>query len=79
MTNAMRDLFRGIDLWVVDALRHAPHPTHPHLDATLGWIGELGVGRAVLIHMDQSLDYARLAAELPAGVEPGYDGLEVAA
>lgn len=79
MTNAMRELYRGIDLWVVDALRHAPHPTHPHLDATLGWIAELGVGQAVLVHMDQSMDYARLAAELPAGVVPGYDGLEIAA
>lgn len=78
MTNDMRSLYRGLDLWVVDALRHAPHPTHPHLDATLGWIGELDVRRAVLVHMDQSLDYARLADELPAGVEPGYDGLEIA-
>ena len=79
MTNDMRALYRGVDLWVVDALRHAPHPTHPHLEATLGWIAEMGVGRAVLVHMDQSMDYARLAAELPAGIEPGYDGLEIAA
>jgi phosphoribosyl 1,2-cyclic phosphate phosphodiesterase len=79
MTSGMRALYREIDLWVVDALRHAPHPTHPHLEATLGWIGELGVGQAVLVHMDQSMDYARLAAELPAGVVPGYDGLEIAA
>ena len=79
MTNEMRALYRGLDLWVIDALRHAPHPTHPHLEATLGWIAELGVGRAVLVHMDQSMDYARLAAELPAGVVPGYDGLEIVA
>lgn len=78
MTNEMRALYRGLDLWVVDALRHAPHPTHPHLEATLGWIAELGVGHSVLVHMDQSMDYARLAAELPAHVEPGYDGLEIA-
>jgi phosphoribosyl 1,2-cyclic phosphate phosphodiesterase len=77
MTDSMRALYRGVDLWVVDALRLTPHPTHPHLDATLGWIRELGVGRAALVHMDQSMDYARLSSELPQGVEPGYDGLEI--
>jgi phosphoribosyl 1,2-cyclic phosphate phosphodiesterase len=33
--------------------------------------------RAVLTHMDQSLDYREVAAELPPGVEPGYDGLVI--
>ena len=77
MTNAMRALYAGLDLWVVDALRIAPHPTHPHLGATLGWIAELAPAHAVLVHMDASLDYARLAATLPDTIEPGYDGLEV--
>ncbi len=36
-----------------------------------------GPGRAVLTHLDKSMDYATLRAELPAGVEPGYDGLEI--
>ena len=77
MTSDMRALYAGLDLWVVDALRYAPHPTHPHLEATLGWIAELKPKRAVLVHMDQSMDFARLAASLPAGVEPGHDGMEV--
>lgn len=79
MTNGMRTLYTGLDLWIVDALREAPHPTHPNLPATLGWIGELRPKHAILAHMDQSMDYDRLAATLPAGVEPGYDGLEAAA
>lgn len=78
MTNETRALFAGVDLWVVDALRYAPHPTHPHLEATLGWIAELRPKRAVLVHMDQSMDYASLAASLPEGVEPGYDDMEAA-
>jgi MFS superfamily sulfate permease-like transporter len=64
----------GLDLWVVDALRREPHPTHTHLEKTLAWITERRPGRAVLTHMDQSMDYETLRAELPAGVEPGYDG-----
>ena len=67
----------GIDLWIVDCLRRQPHPTHGHLAKCLVWIARIGPQRAVLTHMDQSLDYRELSAELPAGVEPGYDGLAV--
>jgi len=77
MTDAMRALYAGLDIWVVDALRRAPHPTHPNLASVLGWIEELGPRRSALVHMDQSMDYIQLAAELPAGVEPGFDGLEM--
>jgi phosphoribosyl 1,2-cyclic phosphate phosphodiesterase len=67
----------GVELWIVDCMRRAPHPTHSHLDKTLGWIERVRPRRAVLTHMDQSLDYAALSAELPAGVEPGCDGLAI--
>lgn len=77
LTDEMALLFTGLDLWVVDALRRKPHPTHPHLADTLKWIRELRPGRAVLTHMDSSMDYRTLCAELPEGVEPGYDGLEI--
>jgi phosphoribosyl 1,2-cyclic phosphate phosphodiesterase len=63
-----------LDLWVVDALRYAPHPTHTHLDQTLGWIARVQPRRAVLTHMDNGMDYATLRRALPTGVEPGYDG-----
>ncbi len=76
-TAAMASLFRGSDLLVVDALRRRPHPTHPHLDMTLAGIERTGPKRAVLMHMDNSMDFAQLSATLPDGVEPGYDGMEV--
>ncbi|GAA0730085.1 MBL fold metallo-hydrolase [Sphingomonas japonica] len=78
LTPIMHKLYEGADVWIVDSLREQPHPSHPHLSATLGWIESLRVGRAVLIHMDNSMDYATLAARLPPHVEPGYDGLEIA-
>ena len=77
LTDDMTILYKGADLLIVDALRRHPHPTHPHLEQALGWIDELGVGRSVLTHMDQSMDYDALRAELPPHVEPGYDGLEI--
>jgi phosphoribosyl 1,2-cyclic phosphate phosphodiesterase len=67
----------GVDTWIVDCLRRQPHPTHSHLAKTLSWIARAGARRAVLTHMDQSLDYAELSAELPTGVEPGHDGLVI--
>jgi len=79
MTSEMRTLYTGLDVWVVDALRRAPHPTHPHLAEVLEWIRELGPKRSALVHMDHSMDYVGLAAELPEGIEPGYDGLEIQA
>jgi phosphoribosyl 1,2-cyclic phosphate phosphodiesterase len=71
-------LVEGVDLWIVDAVRHTPHPTHPHLAMTLDWIARLRPKHAILTHMDQTMDYRSLCAMLPAGVEPGYDGMAVA-
>lgn len=78
LTPDMARLFEGLDLWVADALREKPHPTHPTLAQTLSWIERLAPKRAVLTHMDQSMDYATLVARAPPGVEPGFDGLEIA-
>lgn len=77
MTPALETLYSGLDLWVVDALRRHPHPSHPDLPTVLGWVERLRPRRTVLVHMDQSMDYRTLLGELPASVEPGYDGLEV--
>jgi phosphoribosyl 1,2-cyclic phosphate phosphodiesterase len=77
LTKDMIGLFKGIDLWIVDALRHRPHPSHPHLAQTLEWIEAIAPGRAILTHMDNSMDYRKLLGSLPAHVEPGHDGLEV--
>ncbi|MGE5722307.1 MAG: MBL fold metallo-hydrolase [Sphingomonadales bacterium] len=77
LTDEMTALFEGVDVWVVDALRRRPHPTHPHLAQALDWISRVRPARAILTHMDNSMDYRTLRAELPADVEPGYDGLEV--
>lgn len=75
MTDAMTALFAGVNVWIVDALREKPHPTHMHLAATLAAISGIAPDRAYLTHMDNSMDYDRLCALLPGGVRPAYDGL----
>lgn len=75
VTPGMIDHFRGVDIWIVDALRHKPHPTHSHLALTLDAIAAVVPQRSVLTHMDQSMDYETLRGILPPGVEPAYDGM----
>jgi phosphoribosyl 1,2-cyclic phosphate phosphodiesterase len=65
----------GVEFWIVDALRYAPHPTHAHVERTLGWIERLRPARAILTNLHIDLDYTELAGRLPAGVEPAYDGM----
>ncbi|HVI98618.1 MAG TPA: MBL fold metallo-hydrolase [Sphingomonas sp.] len=78
LTDDMRALYRNLDVWILDCLRHRPHPTHPDAPTALEWIAQLAPKRAIFIHMDQSMDYRTLCETLPTGVEPGYDGLEIA-
>jgi phosphoribosyl 1,2-cyclic phosphate phosphodiesterase len=67
----------GIDLWVVDCLRHEPHPSHAHFERTMAWIRRVAPARAVLTHMNHTMNYADVARQCPAGVEPGLDGLTI--
>ena len=68
------DALADLDLWIVDALRWKPHPTHSDVRKALDWIAELKPRRAVLTNMHVDLDYAELARSLPLWVEPAFDG-----
>jgi phosphoribosyl 1,2-cyclic phosphate phosphodiesterase len=68
-------LMAGLDVWIVDALRLAPHPSHMNLDEALDWIGRVKPRRAILTNLHADLDYEALRAKLPAHIEPAYDGL----
>ena len=78
LTDDMRRIYQDLDVWILDALRYRPHPTHPDVPTALEWIAQLRPARAILIHMDNSMDYRTVLDTLPPGVEPGYDGLEIA-
>jgi phosphoribosyl 1,2-cyclic phosphate phosphodiesterase len=70
-------ILEGLDCWIVDALRRKPHPTHAHLDMTLGWIARAKPARAVITNMHIDLDYEILKAELPPQITPAFDGMTV--
>ena len=67
----------GLDVWIVDALRHTPHPSHFSLSDALSWIERLKPKRAILTNMHTDLDYDALHQSLPPHVEPGYDGMQI--
>ncbi|MEM6619355.1 MAG: MBL fold metallo-hydrolase [Pseudomonadota bacterium] len=68
---------QDLDIWVLDALRRAPHPTHAHLDKALDWIGQAGPRQAILTNMHNDLDYATVCQETPDHVTAAYDGLQL--
>ena len=63
----------NLKLWIVDALRYDPHPSHTNVEKTLRWIARVKPKRAIITNMHVDLDYATLQSELPAGVVPAFD------
>ena len=68
----------GLDVWIVDALRDRPHPSHFSVADALSWIERLEPRRAILTNLHADLDYETLREKLPPHVEPAYDGISFA-
>jgi len=66
-----------LDVWILDALRRAPHPTHVHLDKALEWIERAQPKRAILTNMHNDMDFDEVARNTPSNVEPAYDGMRI--
>jgi phosphoribosyl 1,2-cyclic phosphate phosphodiesterase len=77
ISDEMIELFRGVDILVTDCLRRESHPTHASLEMALEFARRTGAGTTVLTHLDKSMDYATLSAELPENVVVGYDGMAI--
>lgn len=75
MSDAAWKAVRDLDIWVLDALRRQPHPTHAHLALSLDWIEKAQPKQAVLTNMHIDLDYATVEAETPDHITPAYDGM----
>mgnify|MGYP001112348630 CR=1 FL=1 len=75
LDEAAFEALADLDVWIVDALRRRPHPTHAHLDLALEWIARVRPRRAILTNLHIDLDYDQLVRELPPGVKPAYDGM----
>jgi phosphoribosyl 1,2-cyclic phosphate phosphodiesterase len=74
---AARERLRGLDVLVLNALFHRSHPTHLSIPEAVETARALGARRTFLTHLTHETGHAALLAELPAGIEPAYDGLVV--
>ncbi len=72
---ASLEALAGLDIWIVDALRRPPHPSHFNLDEALEWIAKVKPKRAILTDLHSDLDYETLRTTLPAHIQPAYDGM----
>jgi len=68
-------LMAGLEVWIVDALRKAPHPSHFNLEEALHWIGRIKPKRAILTNLHTDMDYAELCATLLPDIEPAFDSM----
>jgi phosphoribosyl 1,2-cyclic phosphate phosphodiesterase len=75
--DASRAFLEDLDVWIIDALRYRPHPSHFSLDEALSWIEKMRPRRAILTNLHTDLDYETLRAKLPGNVTPAYDGMRV--
>jgi phosphoribosyl 1,2-cyclic phosphate phosphodiesterase len=67
----------NLELWIIDGLRYAGHPSHFSVSDALSWIDRFKPKRAVITNMHADLDYEVLRQKLPDGVIPGYDGMRL--
>lgn len=70
-------LLEGLDVLILDALRHKPHPTHSTVEQSLGIVERLKPARAYFTHIAHELGHEETNAKLPPGVRLAYDGLKV--
>jgi phosphoribosyl 1,2-cyclic phosphate phosphodiesterase len=70
-------LLQDLDVLILDALRHAPHPSHSHLDKSVAMVELLKPKRAFFTHMGHDLDHDATEAILPPHIRLAYDGLQL--
>lgn len=67
----------GVKVWIVDALRYQPHPSHAHLEKSLQWLARAKTELGILTNLHVDMDYQTLKRELPPSVIPAYDGMVI--
>jgi phosphoribosyl 1,2-cyclic phosphate phosphodiesterase len=74
---ATLELMAGVEVLIVDGLRHAPHPTHLSVGEALAVASAAGAGRTWLTHLCHELGHAELSRDVPPGVGVAFDGLRL--
>lgn len=65
----------GLEVLILGALRHQPHPTHFHVAQAVEAARKIGARQTYFTHICHELDHESFLGELPEGMEPAHDGL----
>jgi len=74
---AVQERLRGLDVLVLSALLSRPHPLHLSIPEAVAAAQAIGARRTFFTHLTHESPHAALAASLPAGIAPAYDGLVI--
>lgn len=77
MTDEAWAAVNEVGVWVLDALRYEPHPTHTHFEQSLEWIGRSGAKRGVLTNMHIDLDHQVVQDTTPENIDAAFDGMTI--
>ncbi|MGH9599605.1 MAG: MBL fold metallo-hydrolase [Terracidiphilus sp.] len=70
-------LLAGLDVLVLSALRHAPHPSHATVEQAVAWAQRIGARQTWLTHISHDLGHEETNRALPENIRLAYDGLSV--
>jgi len=70
-------LLEDLDVLILDALRHKPHPAHSTIEQSLAWVERLRARKAFFTHIAHELGHEETNAELPPHVRLAHDGLKL--
>ncbi len=77
LSEAAWEILEGVETWMVDCFQRDPHRTHGSLGLVRDWATKLGAKRTILTHMGNDMDWGWMMRNLPRGLEPAYDGMEI--
>lgn len=70
-------LLEGVEVLVLSALRHQPHPSHATVEQALAWAGRIGARQTWFTHISHDLGHEETNRSLPPNAQLAYDGLSV--
>jgi phosphoribosyl 1,2-cyclic phosphate phosphodiesterase len=68
-------LLEGLDILILSALRHKPHPSHATVDQAVRWANRIDARQTWFTHISHDLGHEETNSRLPEGIALAYDGL----
>ena len=75
MSDEVVERFRGVDVMILDGLRHRAHPTHHTIEEAVALLTRIGARHSYLTHICHDLDHNEAQQSLPTAMSVSYDGL----